>query len=344
MEDQVNNTWYNKKLFNTAILVISLLFTVLLILKAFKVLLLILASVLIAIFFRGIAKKMATKISLSEKWCLITTITLFFVVFCLVGIGLFPRVSSQVGELQEQLPQAFESTKNQLNQNDIGKWIVSQINKVPEKLGSGGDQISSFFSSFLGGVADLYIIFFLSLFFLAQPYVYIKGILRFFPKAKRAKVQEVIDSIGYTLSRWLLGKVFSMLIVGLLTGIGLLILDIPLALSLALFATLITFIPNFGPILSLIPAFLLAFTQSPTSAIYVVGLYAAIQAIESNIITPLIQKEMISFPFALILIAQVILGVFTGVLGVILAVPLVAIIGVLVNKLYLEKLEALEVS
>ena len=87
---------------------------------------------------------------------------------------------------------------------------------------------------------------------------YTNGIITLFPKQKRKRVEEVLLTLGYTLKRWLLGKLFSMLVVGILTGIGLVILDIPLALTLAIFAALITFIPNFGPIFSLIPAFLIA--------------------------------------------------------------------------------------
>jgi predicted PurR-regulated permease PerM len=110
-----------------------------------------------------------------------------------------------------------------------------------------------------------------------------------------------------------------------------------LALTLALFAGLISFIPNFGPLLAMLPAFLLGYTVGPMTGLYVVLLYVAVQAVESNVLTPMIQKKMISFPMAMVLLAQVVLGIFTGVLGVILAVPpVVATIIVLVKMAYIE--------
>src|SRR5690606_40727564 len=96
---------------------------------------------------------------------------------------------------------------------------------------------------------------------MAQPETYKRGMIVLFPKDKRKRAEEVIFTLGYTLKRWLLGILFSMAIVGVLTGIGLSILGIPMALTLAIFAAIIAFIPNFGPIISLIPAFLLAFTK-----------------------------------------------------------------------------------
>lgn len=84
-------------------------------------------------------------------------------------------------------------------------------------------------------------------------------------------------------------------------------------------------------------AFLLAFTFGPEYALYVAILYVDIQAIESNVLTPMIEKEMISFPMALILIAQVIMGIFTGFLGLVLAVPVVTIIVVFIKMVYIKE-------
>jgi predicted PurR-regulated permease PerM len=96
------------------------------------------------------------------------------------------------------------------------------------------------------------------------------------------------------------------------------------------------FIPNFGPIIALIPALLVAMTQSPTTALYVLILYMAVQVIESNLITPFIQREMVALPLAVIIVAQVVLGILVGGLGLILATPIVAIAMVLVRMLYIQ--------
>jgi predicted PurR-regulated permease PerM len=127
-----------------------------------------------------------------------------------------------------------------------------------------------------------------------------------------------------------------MLIVTILTAIGLYAMGMPLVLFLSVFAGVMAFIPNFGPIIALIPALLVAMTQSPTTALYVLILYMAVQVIESNLITPFIQREMVALPLAVIIVAQVVLGILVGGLGLILATPIVAIAMVLVRMLYIQ--------
>jgi predicted PurR-regulated permease PerM len=98
----------------------------------------------------------------------------------------------------------------------------------------------------------------------------------------------------------------------------------------------LTFIPNIGPVLSVIPAALLALSQDPIKALYVVILYIIVQIIESNLITPMIERNTIKLPPALTITLQLILSVFVGGLGLVLATPLVAAGMVLVQMLYIE--------
>ncbi len=327
---------FSRKVIKATSIVIIMILCTFLILKGFKVLLLILAGILFATFFRGIASTIKSKLRLRQGFALFVSVILVFITFLITIYAVLPRVSDQVQILEKELPMAAKETRQKLESSSIGFWVIQQASIYKKKYQRDNEKLTLFFSSFFGGLADIYIIFFLGVFFMIQPKMYTKGIILLFPKPKRERANQVLLTIGYTLKKWLLGKILSMLVVGVLTGIGLAILGMPLALTLAIFAALITFIPNFGPIISLIPAFLLAFTKGADYAIYVCILYASIQAIESNIITPLIQRKMISFPLAMILIAQVVLGIFTGVLGLILAVPTVAIVMVLIKMIYIE--------
>ena len=328
---------FSKKVIKATGIVILMILLTLLFLKGFKVLLLILSGVLFATFFRGIAALLQKVLPLNEMWGLVLAVILVLGLFVGVGYALYPSVSEQTEKLEQELPKAAKDTEEKLKSSQIGRWFFTQLEKNKDQYNKDSQKITVFFSSFFGGLADIYIIFFLGIFFMVQPDIYKKGIIKLFPKQHREHASDILNTVGYTLKRWLLGKIFSMLVVGVLTGIGLSILGIPLALTLALFATLVTFIPNFGPIISLIPAFLLAFTKGTDYAIYVCLLYVGIQALESNIITPLIQRKMISFPLALILMAQVILGIFTGILGLILAVPIVAVVVVLIKTIYIKE-------
>lgn len=126
-----------------------------------------------------------------------------------------------------------------------------------------------------------------------------------------------------------------MLIVAALTSIGLGLLGVPYALALGLLAGLLTFIPYLGPILSLIPAALVALGESPLLAGYVALLYAGVQAIE-GMLEPVVQQKTVYLPPVLLLFGQVVLGVLVGALGVVVATPLTAALMVMVKMLYVE--------
>lgn len=129
-----------------------------------------------------------------------------------------------------------------------------------------------------------------------------------------------------------------MVLVGVLTTVGLWWLDVPLALTFGLLAAALTFIPNFGPVLSVVPPALLALADDPTRALYVGALYLAIQTVESYAVTPLIQRRTVSMPPALTITSQVVLGVLVGGIGVAVATPLTAAAMTVVRMLYVEDL------
>ena len=124
-----------------------------------------------------------------------------------------------------------------------------------------------------------------------------------------------------------------------MSGLGLWALGMPLILTLALLAGLLNFIPNFGPIIALVPAMLLALMEGPQTALLVFGLYTFIQIIQSAVTQPLIQKKMVSVPPGLLIFGQIGMGTLAGFWGVLLATPLVAISMTLVNKLYVDNQE-----
>jgi predicted PurR-regulated permease PerM len=118
--------------------------------------------------------------------------------------------------------------------------------------------------------------------------------------------------------------------------IGMWALGLPIPITLGLISGTLTFIPNFGPILSAVPQILLALTQSPMLAVYVLAFHTGLQFIESYFVTPLIQQHQVRLPAVMIIMAQVLMGALTGILGLIFATPLFAAGMVLVKELYLR--------
>lgn len=197
-----------------------------------------------------------------------------------------------------------------------------------------GSMFKKFFTSTFGFLGDLYTVFFLGLFLAATPKEYVKGIVSLVPRKGRSKANKVLETMGLNLRSWFKGMTYSVLITFALTAGGLLALGVDQWLILSLLAGLLTFIPNFGPIISLIPAVLVGFLDSAQQALYIGILYFFVQLIESNLITPYIQNKMLSIPAALLLFFQMLMGILGGAWGVVMATPFLVVIMTLVQELY----------
>jgi predicted PurR-regulated permease PerM len=127
-----------------------------------------------------------------------------------------------------------------------------------------------------------------------------------------------------------------MAVIGVATSIGLWLLGIPMPIMLGMLAGLVSFVPTLGAILAIVPAVLVSFQQGPAAPFYVVGLYLIIQAVENNLLTPIVQQKAVDVPPVLMIIAQFFMGLFVGALGVAIATPMAAAGIVWVRKLYIE--------
>lgn len=304
---------------------------------AIDVFLLLFMGIFIAVLLRAPADWLAGRTGWSEG---VTLSLVIFLLIALLGVGGFffgRTVLNQSWQLTQQLPKVVEKVRERLRRTDYGKQLAEATETPPPEasaqvLGKGLRLVGSTFAA----VGSLVVVLFIGIFLAWQPSAYRRGFVRLFPERRRKRVREVLNAIGYVLQRWLVGQVVLMTIVGVLTWIGLHFLDVPFALPLALFAAFAEFVPYIGPIVAGIPAVLVALAERPELAIWVAGLYIAIQSVESYLLTPLIQQRAVYLPPALLLFSQVILGVTAGPLGVIVATPLAAAGLVAVNKLYVE--------
>ncbi|MFZ0490772.1 MAG: AI-2E family transporter [Salegentibacter sp.] len=319
--------------------IFALLAVILLLIRAtFNVFLLILAGTLIACYFRGLSSFIAKKTNWNNK--LTMAIAVVGSILLLAGIGwlIGSKVQAQIAQLSESLPAAFHDAKDYLDQSWLGQQLVEKV----EDAKSGG-KMASFFTTFFrttfGILGDLYLILFIGIYFTVSPSLYKKGIIKIVPPRGRDKAKEVLSHLGSGLQKWLAGKIFAMFVVFVLTSIGLISLGMPMWLALALIAGFLNFVPNFGPLIAMIPAVLLALSQDPTMALLVVGLYLLVQLLESNFITPMVQQRLIQIPPALIIISQILVGALTGMWGIVLATPLVLIVMIVVEDLYTKPMK-----
>ena len=309
-----------------------------------SILMLVFAAVLIAIFLRGLADLINERLKIGESWAVLIVSILTLVILG-GGIALLaPSVAEQIRNLRDELPRSIENVVMYLTQFGWGRAIIENLPKLPSvdeifnnlATASFLSSIGGFFSTTAGMITNFFITILLAIYFAAEPQTYIHGFTKLFPMEKRPRVLEIVYEIGETLRWWLIGKIGSMIVIALLTWIGLSIIGVPLALTLGLIAGLLSFIPNFGPILSAIPAILLAFVDNPVTALYVIGLFIGVQLIESNLVTPWIERQTVELPPALTITAQLILTVLIGGLGLVLATPILAVLMVLIQMIYIQ--------
>lgn len=303
------------------------------------VLLLAFAGVLLAIFFRRLATWVSGHTPLSPKWGLVVVVVGLFgslvAAFALRG----PAIADEVRTLREQLPGAAESLERRLAAYDWGRRVIEEAPSARELLPDSPDAISratGVVSSTVSALGSFAIIVFLGIVLAATPRVYANGLLALLPARAVGRGREVIARLYDTLWWWLVGRVLSMTFIGVVTGVGLWLLGVPLAFPLGLLAALLSFIPNLGPILSAVPAVLLALAQTPRLGLWVVLLYTGVQIVESFVLDPIIDRKTVYLPPALTVVAQLVLAVFAGIVGVALATPLTAALVVLVTMLYVQ--------
>jgi predicted PurR-regulated permease PerM len=302
-------------------------------------LLVIFAGILLAIFLRGLSAGVAGLTGIGRGWAL-TAVVAALVGLIVLGYWLLaPEVGRQAGELARSLPESWSSLQRRLSGSGFGRWLLEQASGAEEWVTDRRalGQATSILSTTAGALVGILIVLALGIYFAAEPAIYLDGALRLVPPARRGHARDVLLAIGDALTWWLIGRFIGMAIIGVLTWLGLLFLGVPLALTLALIAAALTFLPNIGPVVSAVPAVLLALMQGPAQAGWVVVLYTAIQLVESYLLTPLVQRRTLRMPPALTLSAQIVLGTLFGIAGLALATPLVAAAIVVVQKLYVEE-------
>lgn len=296
-------------------------------------------GILFSVFFSAMAAGVAGVTSLGYRWALAVTMLLLVVLFGLAMVFVAPRAAEEARKLRQDIPSAWNKARQRIADTSWGRTLLDQGSGerswMPEAqtLTSGAAGV---FTGAVGAASGAIAALFLGLFLAVEPRTYVGGFVSLFAVHRRQRVRDVLGQIGRVLRRWLLAKLISMVIVGVLTGTGLWLLGIPLAFSLGVLASLLTFIPNIGPVLAALPALLLAFVDSPTRALYVALLYLGVQAVESYGITPFIERETVSLPPAVTLATQLALGLLAGFAGVIVAAPLAAVGVVLVQTFYIQ--------
>ena len=211
----------------------------------------------------------------------------------------------------------------------LGRALLGQIQSL---RGLVFGAVTSTFTLFAGSI---YVVF-LTIYLAIEPYAYRRGLLILVPEGSRARGALVFDAMTATLRRWLSTQLIAMVVIGVVTTIVLFALGVKSAIPLGILAGILEFVPNLGPLLAAVPAVLIAFADAPEKALWVAIAYWGIQFLENNVLIPHLMREELDLPPALTLLWQALMAVIFGILGLFVAVPLLAATVVAVRLLYVK--------
>jgi predicted PurR-regulated permease PerM len=309
-----------------------------------QVLLLVFAAVVLATALNRFARRLQRS-GIQRAYAL----PLIIGILLTLCIGFFwllvPPFAAQFQQLTELVPRGLERFNGWLDQ--LRTRVPSQMVPYLPNLDSLTQQLQplanrllgssvAFVSSSLGVLLNVLLVLVITLMLLVNPQPYRKAFIRLFPSFYRRRVDGILDECEVALGGWLSGILFNMSVIAVFSGVGLWILQVPLALANGVLAGLLTFLPNIGPALSVVPPMAIALLDAPWKAVAVLILYIIIQQVESNLLTPYVMAQQVSLLPAVTLLSQVFFATFFGFLGLFLALPLTVVGQVWLREVLLE--------
>lgn len=298
-----------------------------------QILLLFFTAVVLATALNQLVKKFQHW-GIRRGWSVSLSISILLVSFIIFIWLIVPPFTLQIQELIKLFPIGLEVIRNTIN------WLESRFLGTDVSNFAGIDNIFqqiqpiatqflarsvTLFSTSITAILQLLLILVLSLMLLVNPQPYCQSFIRFFPSFYRQRIREILDRCEVALGSWTVGVLIEMVFIAALSGIGLWILQVPLALAHAILAGLFNLIPNIGPTLSVVLPMAIALLDAPWKAVAVLILYIVIQQVESYWLTPTIMAKQVAVLPAITLISQIIFTSFFGALGLLMALALTVV-------------------
>ena len=324
-----------------------------------QILLLVFAAVVLASALNRLAKFFQKWKRLKRSWAVFLSITLLLFIFTVVVLLIIPPFVVEFQQLTNRFPQGINKGIETLNDwvnvlesrfsGELGQRILDlfKIEDLIVQLQNLVNQIAEGFGAFIGGTVgfvggtvgvflSFLLVMILAIMMLAEPFAYRRSFVRLFPSFYRRRVEQILDRCDVALGGWLAGILLNMTVITLLSWISLSILGVRLALAHAVLAGLLTFIPNIGPGLSVVPPMAIALLDDPWKSLVVLIVYILIQQVESNFLTPFVMAQQVSLLPAVTLLAQVFFATFFGFLGLFLALPLTVVAQVWLQEVLIK--------
>lgn len=302
------------------------------------ILLLTFGAIVFAVIFRAIARPLVKRFPQREKLAVLSAVVLLLAALGGVGWLFGHQLTEQLRGLSDRLPEAVASAQRWLESKSWGKLAQEGLSGLQQTTNGAAD-MKKLVSVTIESIGHVLLMLVTAIYLAVTPRLYLDGVVRLLPVARRTKVRAALMASGEQLKNWLLGQVISMTTIGTLTTLGLWAVGAPLPLALGILAGLLVFVPMVGFLVAFVPTVLIALSESPQVALSATIVFLIVQQLEEQLVQPLAQRWATTLPPALGLIALTAFGVLFGLPGWIFGWPLTVVIMVLVQKLYLAPME-----
>ena len=209
---------------------------------------------------------------------------------------------------------------------DLGSQLAGSVGKLTSAVGSA-----------LGAVTSALLIVVIGIFIAVEPRLYDRGVAWMLPLRHRDQFYVITSRVGATLRRLLAGRLFGMAFEGVFTFAMLSLGGVPMAALLGLLTGLLAFLPNIGAIVSGVLMVAVGFSAGTNEGLWALFVYFFVQNVDGYLIVPYIARRTVDLAPALVLAAQLIMGALFGIIGLLLADPIIATIKVSLQQLSLMR-------
>jgi predicted PurR-regulated permease PerM len=313
-----------------------------------QVLLLAFAAVALATVINRLVRLLQKKFNLNRKTAIAISVSSVLIFVAGFIALIIPPFVEQFQELVTLVPKGLEQLSSWIQglTNLLPRYLVREVRdfqgleSITQNLRSLLENlISNFFnvfSSTLGVFLNIFLVVVVTIMLLVNPTAYRQIFLLMFPAFYRQRIKFILNKCEKNLGGWAIAILFNMAVITILSGIGLWALGVKLPLANSLLAGILTFIPNLGAVLSVIPPTAMALLDAPWKALAVIILYVVIQQIETNILTPIVMEKQVSLLPAITLLSQIAFAVFFGIAGLFLALPITVVAQVWIKEIIVK--------
>jgi len=294
-------------------------------------LLIIFGGIVFAALIDGGARLLGRVLRIGRGWrvALVLLLAVAFLAWTAKFAG--DQIAAQAAQLPATVEGQWLAALAWLDAQQVG-LDVSQLKDVAGQAMSGIGQLTRAVGGIVGAFTTAVLILVLGLYFALEPHLYNRGVAWLLPEDRRDHFRETAEIMGRSLRRLLAGRLIGMTATGLITWVMLALYGVPMAALLGLLTGLLAFLPNIGALISGLLMVLVGFSGGVAMGLYTIFVYIFVQTVEGFVISPMVARRTADLPPALVLGAQLIMGVLFGFLGMLLADPMVTMI-----KIWLER-------